>query len=659
MTRLTRPIQLSATIVVALALLLVTTAGGAPVSAYSVSSEPAAVKPATPFTYTIRLTNNADSPERAQRARIGIPAGFSVVSLSAATSAAGTCVVSTWIAGEIVNGIVEVKKPSGSTTELCPGGTLTVSIRTSAPTEGIWTWTTELLRETAFALQGSQPTVRVDGTPPVVSIDESPGNPSNDSSPTFGFFADEPGVSFGCKLDDGPVEPCSSPRAYAGLLDGPHSFQVHATDAVGNEGSPAGYAWTVDRVPPTPTIAQPVDGSSTNDTTPAFSGTAGAAATDSPAIEVRIHAGSNTAGPLLQTFLVTRSGATWAREPAALDDGVYTARAGQTDAAGNTGYSAPTTFTVDTGGPGTTITEKPASPAVSPTATFGFTSNDPGATFRCRLDLAAFVACASPITYEGLSPGAHVFMVNASDRAGNTGGNATYSWTVLAPPPPAATPPTPPPAGQPPGRDVVPPHDVTNVRVKAANGVVTLRWALPADPDFERVSVTRTAAGKNVRAATLYQGRARSLTDRKVKNGVRYRYRITSHDRAGNASAGVAVAARPQAPLIAPIDGASVTAPPVLRWQAAPRATYYNVQLWLQRASGQQQAVRPVKVLSAWPAAPRLKLTARWTYEGNVYRLVPGTYRWYVFPGFGKLSQARYGALLGQSAFTVKGRKAL
>jgi len=200
---------------------------------------------------------------------------------------------------------------------------------------------------------------------------------------------------------------------------------------------------------------------------------------------------------------------------------------------------------------------------------------------------------------------------------------------------------------------------VTNVRVKAANGVVTLRWALPADPDFERVSVTRTAAGKNVRAATLYQGRARSLTDRKVKNGVRYRYRITSHDRAGNASAGVAVAARPQAPLIAPTDGASVTAPPVLRWQAAPRATYYNVQLWLQRASGQQQAVRPVKVLSAWPAAPRLKLTARWTYEGKLYRLVPGTYRWYVFPGFGKLSQARYGGLLGQSAFTVKGRKAL
>jgi len=56
---------------------------------------------------------------------------------------------------------------------------------------------------------------------------------------------------------------------------------------------------------------------------------------------------------------------------------------------------------------------------------------------------------------------------------------------------------------------------------------------------------------------------------------------------------------------------------------------------------------------------PRLKLTRRWAFDGEMYRLVPGTYRWFVFPGFGKRSQARYGALLGQSGFTVKATKAL
>jgi hypothetical protein len=738
---LTFPVAGTAT---ALALLLVTAAGGAPVNAYTVSSQPAVVKPATPFTYTIRLTNTAGSSERAQRARIGIPAEFSVSTLSATTSAAGTCVASTWAPGAIVGGVVEFKKPSGSTTELCPGGTLTVSIGTSAATEGIWTWTTELLRDTAFALQGSQPTIHVDGTPPLVSIDESPGNPSNDSTPSFGFFADEPGVSFeckldggafascvspksygalrdgthsfqlrgtdqagnvgetvayawtiatvgplasidskppsrsnsgsavftfsttaagatfACKLDDGALEPCSSPRAYAGLLDGPHTFQVHATDVVGNEGSPAGYGWTVDRVPPTPAIAQPVDGSSTNDTTPPFSGTAGAAASDSPSVTVRIHAGSTVAGPLIQTLLMTRTGASWSGAAGPLAEGVYTARAEQTDEATNTGYSTPITFILDTGGPGTAITERPANPTLSDTATFRFSSTDPLATFRCSLDAGDFVPCSSPVTFGGLGPGAHLFAVNATDPAGNTGGNATYLWTVAIPPSPPPAPPAPPSpsAPPPPTPDVVPPHEVASVRVKAADASVTLTWTLPRDPDFDRVSVSRTASGKGARATTIYQGTKRSLTDRRLKNGVRYRYRISTHDRAGNRSAGVLVAATPQAPLVAPKDGVSVSAPPLLRWQAVPRATYYNVQIWLVRSFGQAKTVRPGKVLSSWPSPTRLKLSSRWRFEGKVYRLVPGQYRWYVFPGLGKRSAARYGALLGQSSFTVIAKKA-
>lgn len=53
------------------------------------------------------------------------------------------------------------------------------------------------------------------------------------------------------------------------------------------------------------------------------------------------------------------------------------------------------------------------------TATYAFTSNAAGATFRCRLDKGRWVPCTSPRTYRKLRPGAHVFRVYAIDAAGD------------------------------------------------------------------------------------------------------------------------------------------------------------------------------------------------------------------------------------------------
>jgi hypothetical protein len=98
--------------------------------------------------------------------------------------------------------------------------------------------------------------------------------------------------------------------------------------------------------------------------------------------------------------------------------------------------------------------------------------------------------------------------------------------------------------------------------------------------------------------------------------------------------------------LLAPRAGARVTSPPLLRWRRVPRASYYNVQLF--RGS--------VKILSAWPTRTRLQLRARWTYLGRQRRLAAGTYRWYVWPGYGKASLRRYGRVLGGSTFKVVSR---
>ncbi|MBK5232425.1 MAG: SGNH/GDSL hydrolase family protein [Thermoleophilia bacterium] len=53
-------------------------------------------------------------------------------------------------------------------------------------------------------------------------------------------------------------------------------------------------------------------------------------------------------------------------------------------------------------------------------ATFRFTSNVTGSTFRCKLDNRRFRSCRSPRAYKGLKPGRHRFQVVAIDSTGQT-----------------------------------------------------------------------------------------------------------------------------------------------------------------------------------------------------------------------------------------------
>jgi Ca2+-binding RTX toxin-like protein len=72
--------------------------------------------------------------------------------------------------------------------------------------------------------------------------------------------------------------------------------------------------------------------------------------------------------------------------------------------------------------PGTRLLHRPArtvfSIAPRRTVSFSFTSNEPGGTFRCKLDGDRFRPCRSPRIYL-LKPGSHAFRVFAIDRAGN------------------------------------------------------------------------------------------------------------------------------------------------------------------------------------------------------------------------------------------------
>jgi Hypothetical glycosyl hydrolase family 15 len=73
----------------------------------------------------------------------------------------------------------------------------------------------------------------------------------------------------------------------------------------------------------------------------------------------------------------------------------------------------------DTTPPQTAIDSGPAGVIPTDSASFGFSSSEPGSSFECRLDGAPWSLCSSPSSYSGLADGSHGFQVRARDAAGN------------------------------------------------------------------------------------------------------------------------------------------------------------------------------------------------------------------------------------------------
>jgi hypothetical protein len=186
------------------------------------------------------------------------------------------------------------------------------------------------------------------------------------------------------------------------------------------------------------------------------------------------------------------------------------------------------------------------------------------------------------------------------------------------------------------------PPKLSALSAQASDGSVSLTWK--ASADVADVVVTRRLGDK--KAAMLYSGkRITHFRDKKVRNGARYQYFVVAADAAGNKTTQKTIV-MPSAPLYAPrararVSGGSV----ILRWRPVAHAKYYNLQLWLGG----------VKLLSSWPSGTRLRVPHTWTYLGHAYRLRPGHYTWFVWPGRGPRSKHRFGPMLGKSSFLVVG----
>ena len=84
--------------------------------------------------------------------------------------------------------------------------------------------------------------------------------------------------------------------------------------------------------------------------------------------------------------------------------------------------------------PQTSLGRHPAKRTRKRSATFVFSADEPGVTFRCKLDKRAYVACRSPWARTHLKPGRHLVKIAAVDAAGNQDPKpVTFAWKVLKP----------------------------------------------------------------------------------------------------------------------------------------------------------------------------------------------------------------------------------
>jgi plastocyanin len=98
----------------------------------------------------------------------------------------------------------------------------------------------------------------VDTTDPQTTIKGKPADPSSSTTAEFTYESNEAGSTFECKMDGESFTACpSTGKTYTGLGEGPHTFQVRATDSsLNTDESPASYSFSV-VLPTTPPVVTP------------------------------------------------------------------------------------------------------------------------------------------------------------------------------------------------------------------------------------------------------------------------------------------------------------------------------------------------------------------------------------------------------------------
>lgn len=255
----------------------------------------------------------------------------------------------------------------------------------------------------------------VDTVPPQTTIVSTPPPLGWGIAVSFAYGSSEPDSGFHCRLDSGAIQVCTEVgKSYFALADGLHVFRVWATDNAGNrDESPAEHAFSVDN--------------RIGDFTPADTRIVAAPPNPSAASTAAFAYASTEAGSAFECRLGPGRFAPCPRDGigyTGLRNGFYTFEVRSVDPAGNVD-SVPASHRWRVAAPTPNTRFRSVPPGQLPAkgrarvpVTFAFAS-EPGAGFRCRIDLVGgFKPCRSPFRFEA-EPGRHVFQVMAVDRLGN------------------------------------------------------------------------------------------------------------------------------------------------------------------------------------------------------------------------------------------------
>lgn len=272
-------------------------------------------------------------------------------------------------------------------------------------------------RDAALNAATATYTWTVDRTAPVVSLSTKPPALSRWSTALFEFGSAAPDLAgFTCTVD-GTAAPCTSPLNLSSLGEGEHTFAVFASDDVGNNSVPATWTWTVDTVAPTVTLTQK----------PPARVASATATFDWTASETGVTWTCTLAG----SALPAEDCVPGLTELTGLNEGPQLFSVQAVDAAGNEGPLVLHEWTIDLTGPAVALHEAPPALSRFDTATFAWRTNATDlAEYRCSLDGAADVACASGLTLDGLADGPHTFAVWGVDGVGNPGPRQEHGWSV-------------------------------------------------------------------------------------------------------------------------------------------------------------------------------------------------------------------------------------
>jgi hypothetical protein len=244
------------------------------------------------------------------------------------------------------------------------------------------------------------------------------------------------------------------------------------------------------------------------------------------------------------------------------------------------------------------------------------------------------------VTVTGLTPGTvYHYRLVARNAAGETDGDDAEVLTATAAGSNAGTAA---PLPSPPGSSAAPRPTavaaVSSFAVRVDVNVVRLSWVAPTANRRVVVAIVRRT-GRKPRGPrdgkVVYRGTAQTALD--VPTGLKRVWYAAFVLADGGRASGPAYAAlsRFRPSLLAPLEASDVKRRVRFAWTSVKGASYYNLQVWdlkLQR-----------RIAIRWPAGRTMTLSLR-----------PGRYRWYVYPGHGARSKARYGALLGQGSFRVR-----